>query len=89
MRVHHSVLHTARTALRIWSVIAIAATIPTIRLIAAVTHSTPATAVIIHLAIVIVDVIGKHTATLSHLLLGVLHLSYWTDGAISTFSYLF
>ena len=35
------------------------ATIPTIRLIAAVTRSTHVTAVIIHLAIVIVDVIGN------------------------------
>lgn len=65
MRVHHSVLRTVRTALpiRMWSVIVIAtaATIPTIRLIAAVTRSTHVSAVIIHLAIVIVDVIGKNS----------------------------
>lgn len=65
MRVHHSVLRTVRTVLpiRIWSVIVTAtvAAIPTIRLMVAVTRSTLATAVIIHLAIVIVDVIGNST----------------------------
>lgn len=64
MRVHHSVHLSVRTALqiRIWSVtvIAIVATIPTIRLIGAVTHTTLAIAMIIHLVTVIVAVTGNN-----------------------------